>query len=135
MNTRTTSPSGLAVGITVTAAVILIIGGICQAMQGLTGIVTNEFFVRTEEWLFKLDVTTWGWIHLLLGVIAVIAGIGLFWGKVWARTFAVIVAVVSTVANFAWLPWYPLWSSVIIAFNMYAIWALTAHGRDINRVS
>ena len=125
------SRSGLAVGITAAAGIMLLIGGVCQALQGLVAIVTNEFFVTTDKWVFQFDVTTWGWIHLLVGVIAVIAGIALFSGKVWARTFGILVAGLSIIVNFAWLPYYPVWAIVIIAFDIFVIWALTAHGRDI----
>ena len=130
-----TARSGLAAGVTATAAIILIIGGVCHAMQGFVGIATNEFYVTTQKWIFQFDVTTWGWIHVLVGVVAVIAGIGLFSGAVWARTVAVLVACVSILVNFAWLPYYPVWSILIIAFDMFVIWALTAHGRDLARAN
>ena len=134
-NSRAAAPSGLAVGVTTAAAIILIIGGVCHGMQGVVGIATNEFYVTTQRWIFQFDVTTWGWIHLLVGGIAVFAGVGLFSGKVWARTVGVIVAGVSILVNFAWLPYYPMWSILIIAFDMFVIWALTAHGRDITVVN
>ena len=134
-NQRADSPSGLAVGTTITAAIILIIGGICHAMEGVVGLATNEFYVSTQNWLFKFDVTTWGWIHILVGAIAVLAGIGLFSGAVWARTVAVAIAAVSILVNFVWLPYYPVWAILIIAFDMFVIWALTAHGRDASRIN
>lgn len=123
--------SGFAVGLTVTAGVILIIAGVCQGLQGIVAIFTNEFYVTTQNWVFHFDVTTWGWIHLVIGIIAVVTGIGLFSGRVWARTLGVIVAAVSIIANFAWLPYYPGWAVLIILFDVFVIWALTAHGRDI----
>jgi hypothetical protein len=132
MTTRSsTAPNKLAVGVTAAAAIILIIGGICHAMQGFVGIATNEFFVATQRWIFQFDVTTWGWIHVLVGVVAVAAGVGLFFGGVWARALAIVIAAISIVANFLWLPYYPVWAIVIIAFDLFVIWALTAHGRDI----
>jgi len=127
--------SGLAVGVTTAAGIILIIGGVCHAMQGIVGIATNEFYVSTQRWIFKFDVTTWGWIHVIVGVVAVLAGVGLFSGKVWARTVAVLIAAISILVNFAWLPYYPVWSILIIAFDLFVIWAVTAHGRDITTVN
>ena len=62
------------------------------------------------------------------------AGVGLFMGQTWARTVAVVVACLSIVVSFAWLPYYPLWSMLIIAMDVLVIWAVTAHGRDISRV-
>ena len=133
-NRTTPPPSGLAVGITVSAAVILILAGVLHAMQGVVGLANNEFYVTTQNWIFKFDATTWGWVHILVGLVAIGTGIGLFYGAVWARTLGVIVAAVSVFANFVWLPYYPVWAILIIAFDFFVIWALTAHGRDINTV-
>ncbi len=134
-NRTTPPPSGMAVGITVTAAVILILAGVLHAMQGVVGLANNEFYVATEKWIFKFDTTTWGWVHILVGLIAIGTGIGLFYGAVWARTLGVIVAAVSVFANFIWLPYYPAWAILVIAFDFFVIWALTAHGRDINEIN
>ena len=135
-NTRTQSPpSGMAVGVTVTAAVILILAGVLHAMQGVVGLANNEFYVATQNWIFKFDATTWGWVHILVGLIAIGTGVGLFYGAVWARTLGVIVAAVSIFANFVWLPYYPVWAILIIAFDFFVIWALTAHGRDVVAVN
>ena len=134
-NSRTQPPpSGLAIGVTVTAAVILILGGVLHAMQGVVGLANNEFYVTTQNWIFKFDATTWGWVHILVGLIAIGTGIGLFYGAVWARTVGVIVAAVSVFANFVWLPYYPVWAILIIAFDFFVIWALTAHGRDMKAI-
>jgi hypothetical protein len=134
-NRTTPPPSGMAVGITVSAAVILILAGVLHAMQGVVGLANNEFYVTTQNWIFKFDATTWGWVHILVGLIAIGTGIGLFYGAVWARTVGVIVAAVSVFANFVWLPYYPVWAILIIAFDFFVIWALTAHGRDINAIN
>jgi hypothetical protein len=121
------------VGVTLTAAIILIIGGMLHTMQGVVGLATNEFYVTTRKWILQFDLTTWGWIHILLGIVAILAGIGLFSGAVWARTVGVIIAAISIFANFVWLPDYPLWALVIIVFDFFVIWALTAQGRDVVR--
>ena len=134
-NRTTPPPSGLAVGITVSAAVILILAGVLHAMQGVVGLANNEFYVTTQNWIFKFDATTWGWVHILVGLIAIGTGVGLFYGAVWARTLGVIVAAVSIFANFVWLPYYPVWAILIIAFDFFVIWALTGHGRDINAIN
>jgi uncharacterized membrane protein len=122
-----------AVGLTVFAAVMMIMIGVFQSIAGIVALVNDEFYVVGEEWIFQFDLTTWGWIHLLLGVLIALAGVGLFSGQVWARTVGVILAVISAVVMFAWLPWYPLWAILIITLDVFIIWALTAHGRDITR--
>jgi hypothetical protein len=128
---QTTEHSGAAVGWTIFAAAMMVLGGIFQAIAGLVAILNDEFYVVGAEYVFKFDVTTWGWVHLVLGVVILLAGLALFSGAVWARTIGVILAVVSAVAAFAWLPWYPIWAVLIIVADIFVIWALTAHGRDI----
>jgi hypothetical protein len=127
-------PSGAAVGWTMFAAWILILLGIWDAFAGLVAIINDEFYVVTPEYVVQFDATTWGWIKLLWGIVMVLAGLGLFTGAVWARTVGVIVALISAIVNFMWLPYYPLWAITIIAVDIAVIWALTAHGRDITRV-
>jgi hypothetical protein len=113
------------------AGVMLVIIGVMDIIQGLVALTEDEFFVITQEWVFEFDVTAWGWIHLIAGVILVASGIGIFSGNVAARTVGVVVAGMAAIANFAWLPYFPVWSIIIIAICISVIWALTAHGRDI----
>ena len=123
--------SGVAVGFTIFAAVMMMIIGAFHAVAGLAGIIENEFYVATRNYILEFDVTTWGWIHLIGGIILILAGFGLFSGAVWARTVGVILAGISALASFAFIPYQPVWSIVIIALDVFVIWALTAHGRDI----
>jgi hypothetical protein len=125
--------SGTAVGFTLFAAVMMIMIGAFQAIAGVVALVNDTFYVVGQEWVFQLDVTTWGWIHLALGIVIGLAGAALFSGAVWARTVGVVVAIVSAVLSFAWLPWYPIWAVLVITADVFVIWALTAHGRDLSR--
>ena len=127
-------PSGGAVGWTMFAAFMMIFIGCMQAIAGLVGIINDQVYAVTKDYVLKIDTTTWGWIHLLLGIVVLLAGFGLFSGAVWARTVGVIVALVSGITVFVWLPAYPVWGVIIIAVNIAVIWALTAHGRDITKV-
>jgi hypothetical protein len=129
--TREENYSGVAVGWAGFAGVMLIIIGVFDVIQGLVALLNDEFFVITQEWVFEFDITAWGWIQLILGIILIASGFGIFSGNVAARTVGVIVAGVAAIANFAWLPYYPLWSIIVIAISVTIIWALTAHGRDI----
>jgi hypothetical protein len=110
---------------------MLIIYGVFDVIQGIAALVNNEFFVITEEYVFEFNVTTWGWIHLLGGLILILAGAGIFSGNVLARTVGVVMAGLAVIWNFAWLPYYPVWSIIAIAIGIAVIWALTVHGRDI----
>ncbi|GIU85905.1 MAG: membrane protein [Acidimicrobiia bacterium] len=124
-------PSTWAVGWITFAAAMMIMIGTFHVIAGLVALFDDEFFVVTREYVFQLDATQWGWIHLILGVIIAVSGGYLLTGSVFARTIGVILALLSALAGFAWLPWYPVWGVVIIAIAVSVIWALTAHGRDI----
>jgi hypothetical protein len=126
-----TPPNDAAVGLTVFAGVMMIMVGVFQAIQGVVAVFNDTFYVVGQEWAFSFDVTVWGWIHLLVGVLLVAAGFFLFRGAVWARVIGVAAVAISAVLNFMWLPYYPLWSMLVIALDVFVIWALTAHGRDI----
>ena len=124
-------PSGAAVGFILFAAVMMIMAGVFQALQGLIGIFENEFYVPTRNYLFQFDATTWGWTHLLLGLLVAFAGWGLFSGRTWARTVAIFLAVLSALANFLFIPYYPFWSLLLITLDVFVIWAVAAHGGDL----
>ena len=125
-------PSPAAAGWIMFAGVIMIIAGIFQAFSGLVAIVDDEFFVVTREYVVQFDATTWGWIHLLIGLVVLASGFGVLSGNVLARTVGVLIAAGSMVASFFWLPWYPIWAIIIIAIDLGVIWALTVHGRDLD---
>ena len=124
-------PSGWAMGWTAFAGIMMVLMGGWWIITGLVAIVNDEFYVVGEEYIFQFDVTTWGWIHLILGIIILASGFGLFTANVWARTVGVIIAVIAALVGFAWLPWYPIWAIIFIAVSVAIIWALTAHGHDI----
>lgn len=123
--------SSWAVGYAAFAAFILMMIGAFHFMAGLVGIVDDEFYVATSKWVFEFDSTAWGWIHLIGGVLVVLAGFSVLKGHMYGRIVGTGVAFASAVANFAWLPYQPWWSALMIALSISVIWALTVHGRDI----
>ena len=123
--------SNWAVGFITFAGVLMIMAGGFQTLSGLVAIFEDEFYVATPNYLLEFDATSWGWIHLLLGLLVLFAGFAVLAGKVWGRTIGVILAVLSALSNFAFIPYYPFWSLAIIALDVFIIWALTAHGRDV----
>lgn len=123
--------SGWAMGWATFAAIMLLFGGIWGVIVGIVGIAEDEFFLVSPDWVFQFDATAWGWIHVIVGIILILSGIGIFSGNVLARAVGVIAAGISAIANFAWLPYYPVWAIVVIAVDIAVIWALTAHGRDL----
>jgi hypothetical protein len=113
------------------AAVMMVLAGVWHAIAGFAGILDDQFFVTTPNYVFEFDSTVWGWAHLILGIVVALAGFSLFSGATWALAVGVIVASLSMIANFAFMPYYPVWSIVIIAVDIAIIWALIAHGRDV----
>lgn len=129
--TRTAERSGLAVGFIVFAAVMMMMSGAFQVVAGLVALFSDEFFVVARDNVFRFDMTTWGWIHLVFGVVMVAAGVGLLAARTWARLFGIALALLSAVVSFAFLPYYPAWGLVVVALDVFVIWALAAHGRDV----
>ena len=124
-------PNDTAVGLTVFAGVMMIMLGVFQAIQGVVALFNDTFYAAGQKWVFQFDITTWGWIHLIVGALVAVAGFFVFRGAVWARAVGIGIAAISAVLNFMWLPYYPLWAILIIALDVFVIWALAVHGRDI----
>ena len=122
---RRRKPSGWAVSGMVFAASILTLIGSFQIIAGLTAIFNDDFYVVARNYTFDIDATAWGWVHLLIGILLVATAFGLFSGSTWARATALVLAGISAVANFFFIPYYPWWSILVIALDVWVIWALT----------
>jgi hypothetical protein len=112
-------------GGTIFAAVLLATVGVFQALEGISAIAKDDVFVNTPNYVFNIDLTAWGWVHLLLGVVAVIVGVSILYGQGWAMVAGIVIAIVSALANFMFMPHYPLWALVLIAFDLFVIWSLS----------
>jgi uncharacterized membrane protein len=117
--------SGWAAGGIAFAAVMLLLIGAFQIVAGLAAIFEDDFFVVGREYAFDLDVSAWGWLHLILGVLLVLTGMGLFARQAWAGVTAIFLATLSAIANFFFIPYYPFWAIVVIVLDVWVIWALT----------
>ncbi|MBF6324259.1 DUF7144 family membrane protein [Nocardia cyriacigeorgica] len=126
-STETDSPvkQGFAAGTSIGASILLLTVGVLSILQGISAVAEDQLFVVGIEYVYEFDTTTWGWIHIVLGIVLVASAIGLMMGTTWGRIAAVTIAALSIVANFLWLPYYPLWSILIIALNIVVIWAVT----------
>jgi hypothetical protein len=126
--------AGVAAG-TVLAGVLMIVGGIWGFLTGLAVILKKSFFVPVNStYAYHWDVTSWGWTHLALGAVVFAAGICVLLGMVWARVVGVILATLSAIASFLFLPYYPFWSIILVAIDAWIIWALVAGPRRRQRV-
>ncbi|ABG95560.1 MULTISPECIES: hypothetical protein [Rhodococcus] len=130
MSETTSVKQGVAAGTSIGAAIIMVTVGIIHLFQGIAAVAENEVFVAGLNYIYKFDLTTWGWIHIVLGVLVAGVGLALFTGAGWARVSAIVIAAVSILANFLWLPYYPWWSVLIIALDVVVIWAVSTWNPD-----
>lgn len=116
---------GIAAGTSIAAAVLLFVVGVLSILEGISAAASDDLvIVDVNDYLYKLNTTSWGWIHIVLGIVVVIAAIGLMMGTTWGRASAMVLAALSIIANFLWLPYYPAWSILIIALDVVVIWAV-----------
>lgn len=118
-------------GWVVFAGVMMIIAGILWAIIGLVAVFNSDWVVFGKEAALVIDLTAWGWIHIILGLLMALAGFLVVQGNMFGRSIAVILAMVSIVVNFVWLPVYPIWGIVIIAIDVFVIYAVIVHGREL----
>ncbi len=117
------------------AGVIMVMLGILHALQGLVALFKDEYFLVGKNGLtVNIDYTQWGWTHLILGLVIAFAGSSLWAGKMWARTVAVLLSMLSIVVNIGFLAAYPIWSTIMIVFDVIVIWAVMVHGREMKSV-
>ena len=120
------------VGWVVFAAVIAIMMGAFEAIEGLVAIFKDDYYlVPSTGLVVSVDYTVWGWVHLVLGVLAVAAGIGLLQGRNWGRFVVIALAGLSALVNLGFLSAYPVWSTIIITLDVIIIYALTVHWKDV----
>jgi hypothetical protein len=119
--------SGWAAGGLAFAACILTLIGAFQVVAGLAAIFKDEFFVVSENYAFDLDVSAWGWIHLLLGAVIFLAGFGVMIGQTWARVVGITLAVLGAIVSFLFVPYHPVWALLLVVLNVMVIWALTVY--------
>ena len=113
------------------AGTMLLIGGTLSIIYGFVALFNDNWVVFGNTNAVFLDLTGWGWVHVIIGALIVLSGFGVFTGNVLARTVGVIVAAVNMIANFLWLPVYPFWAIIIIVIDALVIWALIVHGGEL----
>ncbi|SFN20388.1 hypothetical protein SAMN05216207_101027 [Pseudonocardia ammonioxydans] len=117
-------------GLSLFAAVLMVVGGVWHLLAGLAALFRDTVYVATPEYVYSFDLTAWGWVHLLMGVLLLLAGFGVARGQTWARGVGIVLAGLSLIANFLFIPHYPIWSLLIIALDVAVIWALATYRRD-----
>lgn len=113
-------------GLVAFAGILMVVAGVWHALAGIAALVNDHLYVTTPNYVYALDLTGWGWGHLVLGVLVAVTGAAILSGQSWARWVGIALVVLSLVANFLFIPWYPIWSLVIIALDVAVIWALAS---------
>lgn len=127
---RSETAQAAAGGLTTFAAVLLFIAGVLDLFRGIMAIANDNVFVTTSNYVFRFNLTSWGWIQLVLGVIAMGVSAGLFTRATWARVVGVGIAGLAIIANFLSVPYYPVWSLTLVAMYAFVIWALCVVQRE-----
>jgi hypothetical protein len=115
------------------AGTLMIISGVLSILVGLAAIIRGSYFSLTGTYPYHWTVYSWGWVQIIIGAVVLAAGVSVFTGMLWARIVGVILAVLSAVGAFLFLPYRPIWAIVIIAVDLFMIWALMASGRRVAR--
>jgi len=109
---------------TYAAAAMLWVSAVLTVLQGISALLYDKLVVVTTDYAYEFNTSTWGWIHIVVGILLAAVAFGLFWGATWARVAAIIIASLSIVSMFMWLPHTPIWSIVTIALDVFIIWAV-----------
>jgi hypothetical protein len=120
------APARAALGVTFAAAVLLMVSGAWNILEGIAAIIRGTFFIVMPTYVYTLSAAGWGVFHLVLGVVVFLVGACLFLDKLWARAAGVAIASISAVINFLYIPYQPIWSLVLIGLDVAVIWALLA---------
>jgi hypothetical protein len=108
------------------AVMLLIIGGL-DTMYGLAAVLNNEIVIVGGHGVIVADVTTWGWVTLILGLVLMATGVGLLLQNAVARWAAIFVVAVGAIIQLGWFPAAPLWTILVVALSVVVIYQMTAH--------
>ncbi|NYV77577.1 hypothetical protein [Streptomyces sp. UH6] len=128
--TGTGSKQLLAEGGITFAGMLLGVSGVVTALQGIAALAGDDVYRRIGSYVFEFSLTGWGVFHLVVGVLLLVTGLGLLSGQDWARIVGLMLAVISLIDQFVFLPYAPVWSVLLIAFYVFVIWSLATYRPD-----
>ncbi|TYB50763.1 hypothetical protein FXF51_55190 [Nonomuraea sp. PA05] len=109
---------------------MMVLAGLFNIITGLAAVFANRVYVQTPNRLLLFDVTTWGWLHLALGVLLLATGIAVSVGQTWARMVGVVLVMLNALTQLTWIAVNPWWSLAVIAVDVLVLYALIVHGRE-----
>ena len=119
-----------ATGLALFAGIMMVMIGVMDFFYGIMAVAEDDIYVKAPNYVFKFTTTGWGWIHIVVGVLLVVIGAGVLMGQGWARMCGIFVVAVAAVGNFLSMPYYPLWSLVLLALDIFVIWGLATSDPD-----
>jgi hypothetical protein len=117
--------SGRLTGLAVFAGVAPVVSGTLSVPLGISAIARDTLYRATPQYVYRFDLTAWGWIHLVVGVVLVATGFGVLTSQSWGRWAGVALGAVSLVTQFMFIPYYPLWSISVMTLDLLIIWGLS----------
>jgi len=118
-------------GFVVLAAVLMCIVGIFNIVTGLVAVFNDTIYSQRGSITVALDVTGWGWFHIVWGLLLLGTGMALYAGQTWARVTAIVLVALNMITQLMEMPAYPLWSLVILALDILILWAIIVHGEEL----
>lgn len=106
--------------------IVLATVGLFQLFEGLSAILNDQVYVATRKYVYEFNLTTWGWVHLLMGAVAIGVGIAILLRQTWAMAVGILIASLSAIMQFLFIPWQPIWAMAIIAIDVAVIWSLSS---------
>ena len=117
-------------GLALFAGIVMTVVGVYQVLLGIAALLNDEIYVRTPSYVYGFDLSAWGWVHLGFGLLLVLTGISVVRGQPWARGVGIVLVALNLIANFMFIPYYPLWSLLIVALDVAVIWGLAVYRDD-----
>jgi hypothetical protein len=123
-------PSAWVAGLALFAGIVMTVVGVYQVLLGIAALLNDDIYVRTPSYVYGFDLTVWGWVHLVFGLVLVLTGISVVRGQTWARWVGIALVALNLIANFMFIPYYPVWSLLIVALDVAVIWGLAVYRDD-----
>jgi len=118
------------------AGLMMMIIGAIDFFEGLIAVIRKEYYAFTPQGLIVFNVTTWGWLAMIFGIVLFLVGLGLTGGAGWARWVGIILIAVNLLGQLGWLgnSATPVWTLTVIALQIIVLYALTARWSDAGAV-
>ncbi|WP_241968258.1 hypothetical protein [Streptomyces sp. ICBB 8177] len=124
---RGSSGGGWASGLVLFAGVMMVANGILGLFEGVVAVAKQHVYVSTPNYVFRFTLYSWGWVHIVVSALVLIVGLGVIAGQAWARATGIFIVALSLLANFMFLPYYPFWSLIVLAIDVFVLWALCTY--------